>query len=113
MWYERRPEEPEMTVQLASQGTLRRKSHGCGTSLPKKQFPASILVALARHHSMLTSRLVQLQLPALLRAKMLHGGALEYGSSKQPTTTLAALAWHPLRVYKQVSSTLTFAPNAL
>jgi hypothetical protein len=37
----------------------------------------------------------------LLRAKMLHGGALDYGSSKQPTTTLAALAWHPLRVYKQ------------
>ena len=34
-------------------------------------------------------------------AKMLHGGALEYGSSKQPTTTLAARAWHPLRVYKQ------------
>lgn len=32
---------------------------------------------------------------------MLHGGALDYGSSKQPTTTLAALAWHPLRVYKQ------------
>jgi hypothetical protein len=44
---------------------------------------------------------------------MLHGGALEYGSSKQPTTTLAALARHPLRVYKQVSSTLTFAPNAM
>lgn len=32
---------------------------------------------------------------------MLHGGALDYGSSKQPTTTLAALAWHPLRVHKQ------------
>lgn len=32
---------------------------------------------------------------------MLHGGALEYGSSKNPTTALATHAWHPLRVYKQ------------
>ncbi len=57
-------------------------------------------------------RLVRLQFPArrraawrsalfsMLWAKTLHGGALDYGSSKQPTTTLAVLARHPLRVYK-------------
>lgn len=49
----------------------------------------------------------------LLRAKMLHGGALDYGSSKQPTPTLASLAWHPLRVYKQSGFDSRLRPHFL
>lgn len=45
-------------------------------------------------------------------AKMLHGGALDYGSSKQPTTTLAALA-RGIRCVStsKVGSTPSFAPK--
>lgn len=56
MWYERRAEDAEMIVQLDLWARLRRKSHVGGTSMSKKQFPASILVAHARHPSMLTSK---------------------------------------------------------
>jgi hypothetical protein len=52
----------------------------CDTSLSKKQFPASILVALARHSSVLTSRLVRLQLPARLKNDLLARGAKARGS---------------------------------
>lgn len=83
----------------------------CGTSLSKKQFPASE-TRRARATSFDAHKLPG-STPGsgamksgccssdFFWAKMLHGGALDYGSSKQPTTTLAALAWHPLRVHKQ------------
>lgn len=55
-WCKRSAEDGEMFVQLEPWARYAGKATWCGTSLSKKQFPASILVAHARHPSMLTSK---------------------------------------------------------
>ena len=47
-WCKRPAEDGKMIVRLDLWARLRRKSHVGGTSTQKKQFPASILVALTR-----------------------------------------------------------------
>lgn len=103
MWYERGAEDAEMIVQLDPWARLRRIRRTV------RHFSSKEAINQPRSSSRSRDILRCSQATrfdsgirlSLLRAKMLHGGALEYGSSKRPTTTLASLAWHPLRVYKQ------------
>lgn len=109
-----------MFVQLEPWAQLCRKSHGCGTSLPKKQFPASTLVALARHSSMLTSkgwfnsnfrRDEELAALQIFWVKMLHGGALEYGSSNNRQQHSSRSRGIRCVSTSKVGSTPAFTPN--